>query len=652
MILILFIQYKNPKKTKNKKLVKMFNKIFNFLSKIHLFSAKLQNIRVRIYNNTLGEDWLIKYRTVLYLFVSWGVWIFTIVFVLIYFKNNLYVTFTLLFFSFQVKEIVLDMLIGNDTNFLIGIYNYSIELQQAFSLTKDVRGAILEANNHSNNYNLVKRMEEIEKILDDHEAIEEYMQECPNDYLKLLIINCNLVNENGDKKDVDGKSVFLENIFYNNENIETEVFKRRQLEYWLRGMTIICIIPLLAFSPYEMWSNKMLPITDVFYKTKLGFITKIIITLLALLCFYIIKSFEKINRKRSIKEKAVFWEEVFFRVPIIKKIMLKIVPKQNSIKGYKYKNLISQSGEYTRVEYIYLKKVLFAVIGFIMSMSICISVHGVTKNSILENRTSEFSKSIIVANEGQQDSTTIENELLKEVELNDVPGTYERLKDKIKHYGITENTDIIVTKVISKKIAIEKENVSIYDILISLLVMLVSYKIPEFMLKMKFRMRKYEMQNEVIIFETIILIFMYHESATSEVILENMAKFADIFKPQVDKVLKEIRKSDFEALEILLEELKYKPFLSIIKNLIKAENIKTKDAFISLADNRRNYLMNRKEDNRRFVYKSVSKSRMISLIPINLVIIAYIAIPMMYVAFSQLNTTQNQLINIETQQKN
>ncbi len=143
---------------------------------------------------------------------------------------------------------------------------------------------------------------------------------------------------------------------------------------------------------------------------------------------------------------------------------------------------------------------------------------------------------------------------------------------------------------------------------------------------------------------------MYHENATSELILEYMSKFADIFKIQVDEVLKEIRKSDMEALEMYIQEIKYKPFLSLIRNIIKAENIRVQDAFISLADNRRNYLMNRKEENRRLVYKSVSKSRLISMIPINLVIIAYISVPMLYVAFVQLDNSQNELMELQTEQ--
>lgn len=650
ILIFIFIRYKQSNKIQNKKIVKLFNRIFNRLNKVSFLNHKLQNIKVRIYNNSLDEEWLIKYRTILYLIISWIVGITSIIFVILYFIDNLYVTFTLIFFSFQVKNMTLDYLIGDDTNFLVGIYNYSIELQQAFTLTKDVHLAIAEANSNSSNYNLVKRMEEVDVLLDDAVAIEEFITECPNEYLKLLIINCNLVNEYGDKKDIDGKSVFLENIFYNNQNIETEVFKRRQLQFWLRGMALICIFPLLSFSPYDAWVGSKLPMTNIFYKAESGFIVKLAITALSITCFYIIKSLENIHGRRNIKERKFFWEEVFFKVDIIKRFIKMLVPKNNSRKGYKYKLLISQSGDYTKVEYIYLRKVLLALVGFILTVCISISVKNITRNNILEDQTAEFNSKVIVVENKQEYSKEIEKKLIKEVDLNNLEGTYENLKQKLIYYGVNTNVDATVKRIVEKRVALENIGLSWYDILISIIVVAILYNVPEAVLKMKAKMRRYEMQNEVIIFETIILIFMYHENATSELILEYMSKFADIFKIQVDEVLKEIRKSDMEALEMYIQEIKYKPFLSLIRNIIKAENIRVQDAFISLADNRRNYLMNRKEENRRLVYKSVSKSRLISMIPINLVIIAYISVPMLYVAFVQLDNSQNELMELQTEQ--
>ncbi|MBN1040248.1 hypothetical protein DVW12_16290 [Clostridium botulinum] len=651
LIIILAIIVTSNYKYK-KKVIQIGNNIFNNLSKVALFRNRLHNLRTRIYNNTLAEDWLIRYKVILYIILSWIGGLISAIVVIIFFRNNLYVTFTLLFFCYQIKEMFLDMLIGNDTKFLQSLYEYGIELQQAFSLNKDVISAIKEANNYTTDYNLVQRMDQVLKLFDDPIELDLYLQDCPNEYLKLLILNCSLVAENGDKSDADGKSVFLENIFYNNQNIETEVFKRKQLEFWLRGLKMLCIIPLLVFSPFETWAHAYMDITDIFYKSTKGFLIKLGITFISIILFFIISGFEKSNRTKSKEQKEDFWEDKLCEFKPIKLFVLKLTPKQNTAKAYRYRKLINESGDYTTTEHIYVRKIIFAIVGFCMVFAIMISIHQINRNNILNNLfvSSELQNSIVAIEKGQKEIVEIENDYFQYVNEEDIEGSYQSIKEDLEEKGIVKGADLIAKDVITKQVKVLNEGISIIDIIISFIGIFLGYNTPETILKVRARYRKQEMENEIIIFETIILIYMYHEHGTSQLILETMAKFADIFKPQVENILKEIKKSDFEALEVLLEEIKFKPFLNITKNLIKAENIKTKDAFISLADNRRNYLMNRKEDNRQIVYKRVNTARALSMITLELIIMLYIAMPLLYISFVQLDKTQSQIIEVESKQ--
>lgn len=635
-----------------KKIIQIGNNIYNNLSKISLFRNRLYNLRTRIYNNTLAEDWLIRYRVILYSLLSWIGGLLSVIVVVLFFRNNLYVTLTLIFFCYQIKEMFLDMLIGDDTKFLQNLYEYGVELQQAFSLDKDVISAIKESNNYITDYNLVQRMEQVVKLFDDPIELDLYLQDCPNEYLKLLILNCSLVAENGDKTDADGKSVFLENIFYNNQNIETEVFKRKQLEFWLRGLKILCIVPLLIFSPFETWVHAYMDVTDIFYKSTKGFIVKLGITFISIILFFIISGFEKSNRTKSREQKEDFWEDKLCKFKPFKQLVLKLTPKQSTAKAYRYRKLISESGEYTTVEHIYVRKIIFAIIGFFMVFAIMISIHQINRTNILSNLSvsNELKNSIVATEKGQEEIVELENDYFQYVNEDDIEGSYQTIKESLEEKGIKKGADLITRDIITKQVKVMNEGVAIIDILISFIGIFLGYKTPDVILKVRSRYRKQEMENEIIIFETIILIYMYHEHGTSELILETMSKFADIFKPQVENLLKEIKKSDFEALAILLEDIKFKPFLNIVKNLIKAENIKTKDAFISLADNRRNYLMNRKEENRQIVYKRVNTARTLSMITLELIIMMYIAMPLLYISFVQLDKTQSQIVEVESKQ--
>lgn len=648
-IIILLFYLSNAKK--NQKLILFFNEIFDRLENTIVFRGRFHNLRTRIYNNTLDEEVFIRYKVILYSIFSWIGGIGIAIIVLVLFSNNLYVTFTLLFLCYQFKEMLLDILIGNDTKFLISLQEYGVELQQAFNLTKDVRTAIKEANNNSTNYNLVKRMEEAEKLFDNEGELDIYLQDCPNDYLKLLILNCSEVAENGDKEDADGKSVFIENIFYNNESIEIEVFKREQLEYWLRGLKLISIIPLLAFSPYEAWVSKYMDVANIFYKSTSGFLDKLAITISAIVIFFIISRYEKSYRIRSKEPNEKSWEDVLCKAKPFKEFVMAFLPKNNSPRAYRYVKLISESGEYITIEQLFVQKIIAAVLGFFMVFTVTLSLHKIQRENILNNIviSSDLQNGIVATEKGQEEIVNIENELFECVNEEDLEQSYSNIKKRLDEKGITKGQNYIIKDIVNKKIKMDNQTVGMIDILISFLGIFMGFLVPNMLLKIKRLYRKEEMENEIIIFETLILIYMYHEHGTPELILNKMSRFANIFKHQVDNILKEMKKANFEALKKIMDDINYKPFLNIIKNLIKAEDIKTKEAFISLSSNRRNYLMKRKEDNRRMVEKRVSNARFIALIPINAIMLLYIALPQLHVSTLQLDKTQKQIIQIEDQ---
>ena len=295
-------------KTPNIKLVQLNNKIYLLFNKIPYISAKFQIIRLKIYNNKLGEDWYIRYKTIQYYFLSWIVALGAAIFVIFYYHDNVYVTLTLLFFSYEVKEMTLNTLIGDDTNLLAGLYNYGEELQQNFSTCKDVIQSIIEANKTATNAIVIRHMTKMQSVLDDTVEYNEYIENCPNIFFKLLAINCRLINEYGDKKDADGKSAFMDNIKYIRQDIETEVTKRRNLKYWLKRLPLLCVVPLLVFTPYEYWAHSMLNVTDIVYKTSIGFVLKLLITIVSIICFYIIKSYNNINQA-PINISKRYWEQ-------------------------------------------------------------------------------------------------------------------------------------------------------------------------------------------------------------------------------------------------------------------------------------------------------------------------------------------------------
>ena len=85
--------------------------------------------------------------------------------------------FTLIFFSYQVKNLVLDWSIGDDTNLLKGLLDYLDDLMQEFSFSKDVISSLKEAKEQSTNYATVVYIEKIIEVIDDEEKMDDYSVE-------------------------------------------------------------------------------------------------------------------------------------------------------------------------------------------------------------------------------------------------------------------------------------------------------------------------------------------------------------------------------------------------------------------------------------------------------------------------------------------
>ena len=109
------------------------------------------------------------------------------------------------------------------------------------------------------------------------------------------------------------------------------------------------------------------------------------------------------------------------------------------------------------------------------------------------------------------------------------------------------------------------------------------------LLMFQIKMRQIEMEDEVMQFQTIILMLMQIERVNVEIILEWLERYANIFKEPISKCVNNYESGAWEALEEMKEEVSYMPLVRIIESLQAAvEKIPIKDAFDEL-DSERDY---------------------------------------------------------------
>ena len=182
------------------------------------------------------------------------------------------------------------------------------------------------------------------------------------------------------------------------------------------------------------------------------------------------------------------------------------------------------------------------------------------------------------------------------------------------------------------------------EIVIALLIAYAMYYMPIVILMFQRKMRAMEMEDEVMQFQTIILMLMYIERISVEFIIEWLARYANIFKEPLAKCLNNYESGAIEALEELKEDAPYKPFVRIVESLQSAvENVKLTDAFDELEQERAFYQEIRKETNERLVNKKAKIGRVIGFAPMVTLFVGYLIVPLMWSSVMDMGTYFSQM---------
>lgn len=153
-------------------------------------------------------------------------------------------------------------------------------------------------------------------------------------------------------------------------------------------------------------------------------------------------------------------------------------------------------------------------------------------------------------------------------------------------------------------------------------------------------MRKLEIENEVMQFQTIILMLMKIERVNVEMILEWLERYANIFKEPITRCVNNYESGAWEALEELKNEITFEQMIRIIEGLQSAvEKIPIHDAFDELDNEREYYQEKKKEANDRLISRKGLIGKAIGFTPLVALFVGYLIIPL--VAIGMLSMTSS-----------
>ena len=189
----------------------------------------------------------------------------------------------------------------------------------------------------------------------------------------------------------------------------------------------------------------------------------------------------------------------------------------------------------------------------------------------------------------------------------------------------------------------DQERYDWYELVIAAVVGYLCFCIPEWRLMFHRAIAAMGREDEIIRYQSIVLMLMYIERISVLEILERIEEFSLIFRKPIQTCINDYNASDQDALEHLKEETAFLPFQRFVDNLLISDEIGIEKAFDEVAADRQHFQEKRKQENEMNLNKRFELARFLAYIPAILVIGGYLILPFLIECYHQLSLYQEMM---------
>ena len=435
--------------------------------------------------------------------------------------------------------------------------------------------------------------------------------------------------------------------------MQLEILKRDKLDYVFQSLSLISIVPILFMEPIKNWAVGQFSFTASFYNGKAGMIMQILILIMTFICYLLTRKLKdngSVNMNTKNTENP--WQARLYKIPFIKKFVDLFIPKQGTKEYRKLQQDMKDAASKDKMEWIYINRLLLCVVTFIASILIIMYLHNIVIQNVYTDPTTNYDiigqiaeKDVDNAMELTEsdndyiyhfkgDTTVTQDDIAREMQRGRINKDYLESSE--------QEIQAAAERVLGKLQLVNSENMQWFEVLLAMVFAVIAYNAPIWMLKFQAKMRQLEMEDEVMQFQTIILMLMRIERVNVEIILEWLERYANIFKEPISKCVNNYESGPWEALEQLKEDVSYQQFIRIVESLQAAvEKIPIADAFDELDTERDYYQARRKESNERLISKKGMIGRAIGFAPMVVIFVGYLIIPLVFIGMTSMTESMS-----------
>ena len=620
---------------------KVFQIVYMTFIKMPIIKYYTKKTRLKMEMSNDYTEYELRRRTGKSMLIA-VIFLFTSLFIFLNLVDDLYMSLMVIIGVLIITEKIIDLGITSvSEKILRQLPEVFTSIRHAFHEHGMIEEAFIEAIDDMGEKEVAPQLKRIKEAMlaDNPETeLERYYDTAPNRFLKLFAGVSYLTLDLGDKK-VNGTSIYLKNLNNILSEIQLEILKRDKINYMFRSLTIIAVVPLFFIKPLQGWAESNFPALSNFYNSSIGFAVQSIIIVSIFISYLMLRIIredsEEIKFDRASGKR---WQEKLYKMPFVKMIVDAFKSKPHTRKNRNETILIKNTNSYLTIEWLYVNKLVAAAITFVLVLILMFNMQRIDVSAVYNKVSDELSLLGKLSAEqeaaakalNERDKSYIDKYKNKKVS-----------KDELAMEFTDPTTGTVdqsaVNRVYDKINTVNNSYVKFWHVLVSLLCAIVAYYMPTLVLVIRNKIREMEKENEIMQFQSIILMLMYIDRIDVQTILEWLERFSYAFKEPIATCLNNYESGAEAALEQLKEDVPYKDFQRICEQLLSAvERIPIKDAFDELETERAFFHERRKDANERLIQKKVTYGKVLGFAPMVILIGGYLVVPLMIVSIMQM----------------
>ena len=627
----------------------MYQKLYIFFSRVPFIKRYVLKLRRRLEILNIDDEYITRRDVAKILTKALVILIPLIIITILVTKSNYLLMFILLIFELFMIDILMEGSVDKkDNELLTQQLDFFSEIRHAYHEFNMVEEAIYQVS-QDDEKEISRQGEKIYEILtsDDPETeLEKYYDVAPNNYLKEFAGISYLTKEFGDRK-IDGGSLYLKNVDNITQEMQIEILKRDKLSYVFRSLSFISIAPVLLLEPIKSWAVSNFSFVKNWYYGKSGMIVQILILIITFISYILVRKLKdngSVNMNTQNTENP--WQAKLYKNKFAKKIIDLFLPKDGTKEYKKVKQLLTDAASPLKMEWVYINRIAISIVTFVVSIFVFMYLHQIAIDYEYTQPTTDYNLiSMSTKDEAKAMELTKQDNVFLDMfrgKLDTTQQDIERALSKSKYYqdSTDEEIETAAKRILGKLQVVNSESFQWFELLLAFVFAIIGYMSPIWLLMFQAKMRQLEMEDEVMHFQTIILMLMRIERINVEMMLEWLERYSNIFKSQITRCVNDYESGAWEALENLKNDISYLPLIRIVESMQAAvEKIPIKDAFDELDSEREYYRDKRKESNERLIKRQGMIGKVIGFAPMICLFVGYLIIPLVFIGLTSMSST-------------